>query len=121
MKNNTFTKENLKNKQSHGHLDDYYVPNIRVNIIIQLSQIIGPLLFGNTRFKIDLFIFSSISKNSSFISLNIIIICIFKYFVIYYRQVTMKSEKRGFSELFISLFAQRAKKSRVIKQKLLKI
>ncbi len=80
MKNNTFTKENLKNKQSHGHLDDYYVPNIRINIVIQLSQIIGPLLFGNIRLKIDLFIFSSISKNSSFISLNIIIIYIFKYF-----------------------------------------
>ena len=80
MKNNTSTKDNLKNKQSCGYLDDYYAPNIRIDIVIQPSQIIGPLLFGNIRLKIDLFIFSSISKNSSIISPNIIIIYIFKYY-----------------------------------------
>ena len=80
MKNNTSTKDNLKNKQSCGYLDDYYTPNIRIDIVIQPSQIICPLLFGNIRLKIDLFIFSSISKNSSIISPNIIIINIFKYY-----------------------------------------
>ena len=79
----TSIKEKLENKQPHGHLDDYYVPNIRGDIVIQLSQIIGSLLFGNIRLKIDLFIFSSISKNSSVILLNIIIIYIFKYFWYY--------------------------------------
>ena len=112
----------MENKQSYSHLDEYYFPNIRVNIAIQLSQIIGSLLFGKIRLKIDLFILSSISKNSSFILFNIIIIYIFKYFCKILSTDSDKKMKRGFFyELLISIFVQRAKKSKVVKQKLLQI
>jgi len=78
MKDNNLNKDNLESKQSCSYLKDYYAPNIITDIVIQSSQIIGPLLFGNIRLKIDLFLFSPISKNSSFILSNIIIIYIFK-------------------------------------------